>query len=204
LLDQSRGTRLIAVMDDAGAVIFLELARTAGVRLLAMGTHVCSADSASPLRHAWATASPVHGVGGTLASQLADGQDGFSITEDFLHAPTGALSAWSAPGFSSYQLSESDAVHLHSSGLSLADACTVIGRTSTEGWQPIPLHACARETIRRQSGNWVESVGYALTASALGVDCVRESGASRAFVRQSPHGDRRHSQERFVSFVMDL
>lgn len=206
LLDQSRGTRMIAVMDDAGAVIFLELARTAGVRLLAMGTHVCSTDSACPLRHAWATTSPAHGVGGVLASQLAGHQDGFSIMEDFLHASTETdrLSGWSAPGFSSYQSAEAESVHLHSAGLSLADGCRLIGRTSSEGWKPIPLQTCARETVRRQSGDWVESVGYALTASALGVDCVRESCASRAFVRQSSTADRTQPQERFVSFVMDL
>lgn len=206
LLDQSRGARMIAVMDDAGAVIFLELARTAGVRLLSMGTHVCSADSACPLRHAWATTSPAHGVGGILAAQLAAGQDGFSVTEDFLHAPmeTGPLSGWSAPGFSSYLSPESASVHLHSSGLSLEDGRRLVGLTAIEGWEPIPLQACRRETVKRQSGDWIESVGYAVTVSALGVDSVRESCASRAFVRQSPTGARTHPQERFVSFVMDL
>ena len=206
LLDQSRGTRMIAVMDDASAVIVLELARTAGVRLLSMGTHACSADSVCQLRHAWATTSPAHGVGGILASQLAADQDGFSITEDFLHAPSeaGTVSGWSAPGFSSYLSTESESVHLHSSGLSLADGRRLIGLTAIEGWEPIPLQACRRETVRRQSGDWVESVGYAVTVSALGVDSVRESCASRAFVRQSPIGERTHPQERFVSFVMDL
>jgi hypothetical protein len=197
---------MITVMDDAGAVIFLELARTAGVRLLSMGTHMCSADSACPIRHAWATTSPAHGVGGILASQLAAGQDGFSVTEDFLHAPreTGTLSGWSAPGFSSSWSTESESVHLHSSGLSPADGSRLIGLTAIEGWKPIPLQACKRETVRRQSDDWIESVGFAVTVSALGVDSVRESCASRAFVRPSPTGDRTHPQERFVSFVMDL
>lgn len=206
LLDQSRRTRMIAVMDDASAMIFLELARMAGVRLLSMGTHVCSADSACPLRHAWATTSPAHGVGGLLASQLAADQNGFSITEDFLHSPleTGPLSGWSAPGFSSYLSTESASVHLHSSGLSLTDGRRLIGLTAIEGWEPIPLQACRRETVRRQSGDWVESVGYAVIVSALGADSVRESCASRAFVRRSPIGARTHPQERFVSFVVDL
>lgn len=206
LLKRSRGARCIAVMDDAGAVIFLELARTAGVRLLSMGTHVCSTDSACPLRHAWTTASPAHGVGGILAARLSAGRDGFSMTEDFLHAPggTSTLSGWSAPGFLSYWSTESDSVHLHSSGLSLADGRRLIGLTAIEGWEPIPLQACRRETVRRQSGDWIESVGYAVTLSALGVDSVRESCASRAFVRPSPTGERTHPQERFVSFVMDI
>lgn len=206
LLDQFRGTRMIAVMEDAGAVIFLELARAAGVRLLSMGMHVSASDSACPLRHAWATTSPAYGMGGMLASQLAHDQGGFLITEDFLHLPqlTGTLSAWSGSGFLSYQLVESKSVHLHSAGLSLADGCRLIGRTSIEGWESIPLQACAHETIRRQPGGWIKSVGYAVTASALGVDSVRESCVSRAFVRQSRAGDRNDPQERFVSFVMDL
>jgi hypothetical protein len=52
--------------------------------------------------------------------------------------------------------------------------------------------------------NWVESVGYAVTASALGVDSVRESCSSRAFVHQATGSERIGPQERFMSFVMDL
>jgi len=206
LLEQFRGSRWIAIMDDASAVIFLELARTAGVRLLSMGTHICSADSVCPLRHAWTTTSAAYGVGGLLASQFADNQGGFSIKEDFLHAPleTGTLVGWSAPGFSSYQLAEPESVHLHSSRLPLADGCRLIGHTSIEGWEPLPPHVCRRETVRRKSGNWVESVGYAVTVSALGVSSVRESCMSRAFVRQSSDGTRSQPTERFVSFVMDI
>ncbi len=206
LLDRSRGTRMIAVMDDASAVIFLELARAAGVRLLSMGTHVCFSDDVCSLRHAWATTSPAHGVGGVLASQLADDHGGFSITEDFLHAQreTGTLSSWSAPGFVSYRLTESESVHLHSSGLSLADGCRLIGRPSIEGWEPIPQQACTRETVRRRSGDWIESVGYAVTASAMGVDSISDSCSARAFVHQSPHYGQRQPMARFVSFVMDI
>lgn len=206
LLDQCRETRMIAVMDDASAVIFLELARAAGVRLLSMGMHAFSFDSACPLRHTLATTSHAHGVGGVLASQLDDHQGGFSITEDFLHASmeTAMLSGWSAPGFASYRLTESESVHLHSSGLSLMDGCKLIGRSSIEGWEPIPLQACARETVRRRSGGWVESVGFSVTASALGGGTVRESCATRAFVRRSPTGVQLNTQERFMSLVMDL
>lgn len=206
LLDQSRGVRMITVMDDADATVFLELARTAGVRLLSMGTHVCSAGSACPLRHAWATSSPAHGMGGILASQLAAGQHGFSVREDFLHPPreTRSLSGWSAPGFSSYLSTDSESVHLHSAGLSLPEGCRVAGLTAIEGWEPIPQHACKRETVRRQSGDWVQSVGYAVTVSALGIDSVQESCASRAFVHHSPTSERTQPAERFVSFVMDI
>jgi len=208
LLDQSRGMRMITVMDDAEAVVFLELARTAGARLLSMGTHACSADNVFPLRHAWATSSPAHGLGGILASQLAAGRHGFSVREEFLQPPTDtrSLSGWSAPGFSSYLSTDSESVHLHSAGLPLPEGCRVAGLTALEGWKPIPLQACRRETVRRQSVDWIDSVGYAVTAAALGVESVQESCASRAFVRQSPIGERARPRpsEQFVSFVMDI
>ena len=206
LLKQSRGARLIAVMEDAGAVIFLELARTAGVRLLSMGTHACSTDAASPLRHSWASTSPAHGAGGLLASQLLQRQGSFSITESFLDkSPAeGAWTSWSAPGFSSYRFTEPETMHMHCSGLSLSDGGRLIGLETTEAWIAIPQQACRRDSVTWQSENWVESVGYAVTASALGAESVRESCSERAFVQQSRNGEPIGPAERFVSFVMDI
>ena len=141
-------------MDDAGAVIFLELARTAGVRLLSMGTHACSTDAASPLRHAWGSTSPVHSAGGLLASQLLQRQGSFSITESFLEESPeeSALTSWSAPGFSSYRFTEPDAIHMHCSGLSLPEGGRLLGLETTEGWVSIPPHACRRDSVTCQSG----------------------------------------------------
>ena len=206
LLKQSRGARLIAVMDDAGAVIFLELARTAGVRLLSMGTHACSTDAASPLRHAWGSTSPAHSAGGLLASQLLQRQGSFSITESFIEESPeqSVLTSWSAPGFSSYRFTAPDAAHMHCSGLSLPEGGRLLGLETTEGWVSIPQHACRRDSVTCQPENWVESVGYAVTASALGVDSVRESCSERAFVHQSRNGELIRPMERFVSFVMDI
>ena len=206
LLEQSRGARWITVMDDASAIIFLELARMADVRLLSMGAHAYSRDSACPLRHAWATTSPAHSVGGVLASQFIQRQGSFSITESFLqesleeHAST----RWSAPGFFSYRSGEADAMHIHCSGLSLSDGCGVIGLSTTDGWIPILPNIGVYDSVRWQSENWVESVGYAVTASALGVDSVRESCSGRAFIHRSREGERRQPTERFVSFVVDI
>ena len=206
LLEQSRGARWIGVMDDASAVIFLELARTASVRLLSMGTHAYSRDSACPLRHSWATTSSTHSVGGVLASQFIQRQGSFSITETFLQDPLEkrAVTSWSAPGFSSYRSGEADAMHLHCSGLSLSDGCGVIGLTTTDGWIPIPPQVGSHDLVRWQSESWVESVGYAVTASALGMDSFRESCSGRAFVHRSQDRERIQPTERFVSFVMDL
>jgi hypothetical protein len=206
LLKQSRRARLIAVMDDAGAVIFLELARTAGVRLLSMGTHACSTDAASPLRHDWASTSPAHRAGGLLASHLLQRQGSFSITESVLQGPPeeGAWTSWSAPGFSSYRLTGPEPVHMHCSGLSFRDGSRLLGLDATEGWMSIPPQACRRDSVTWQSESWVESVGYVVMASALGVDTVRESCSERVFVHQSPNGEPMQTAGRFVSFVMDL
>lgn len=207
LLKQTRGTRWIAVIDDAGAVIFLELARTAGVRLLSMGMHACSTDGACHLRHDLAATSCNHSAGGLLASQFIQRPDAFSIKESFLHEPSAVervFTSWGAPGFSSHRFTGPDAIHVHCSGCSLPDGRRLLGLEATEGWTPIPPQLCTSESVTWQSRNWVESVGYAMTASALGVDSVRESCASRAFIHRAGNGKRTQPMERFVSFVMDI
>lgn len=204
LLDQSRGTRMIAILDDASAVIFLELARPAGVRMLSMGTHACSIDGAC--RHDLASTSQEHSAGGLLASQLIHQQSSFSITEGFLHDASGepTLTAWSAPRFYSYRSTEPESIHLHCSGLSLPDGCRLLALDTTEKWIPLPAQMSARGSMTPPSDNWVESVGYAVTASALSTDTLKESCSSRAFVHQASDGGRIVPQERFMSFVMDV
>jgi hypothetical protein len=206
LLDQSRGVRMIAILDDASAVIFLELARAAGVRMVSMGTHACSIDRACHIRHDLASTSQGHSAGGLLASQLIHQQSSFSITEIFLHdASAGlALTAWSAPGFCSYRSVEPESIHLHCSGLSLPDGCRLLALDTTEKWIPISPQVYDRDSTTSHSKNWVESVGYAVTASALGMHSVKESCSTRAFVHQATKSERIGPQERFVSFVMDL
>jgi hypothetical protein len=97
-------------------------------------------------------------------------------------------------------------MHLHCSGLSLSDGCGLIGLTATDEWISIPQQAGVHNSVRWQSENWVESVGYAVTASALGVDSFRESCSVRAFVHRLRDSERIQIQptERFVSFVMDI
>jgi hypothetical protein len=206
-LTETRGTRWIAVMDDAGAAIFLELARTLGAGMLAMGMHACSTDHSRLLRHDIASTSSVHSIGGLLASQAIQASDGFSITEGFLQKPAGAVGAvmsWGTPEFSSHRFTGPDAIHVHCSGCSLLESRRLLGLETLEEWIPIPPQACASEPVTWQSKNWVESVGYAVTASALGVHSVRESCASRVFIHQAGNGTRTEPTERFVSFVMDI
>lgn len=206
LLSQSHGARWIAVMDAAAAVVLLELARTAGARLLSIGTHVCSTSHACRLRHDWATTGPTYGVGGFLATQLRQGGNEFVIMERFLQAPPDEhpLSGWTASGFSSYRVGDASAMHVHASGLSPQDACRLLDVETTEEWVAIPRESCRCDTIAWQERTWVESVGYAVTASAIGVESVQESCAARAFVHQSCNDGRTQPAERFVSFVMDI
>jgi hypothetical protein len=206
LLEQSKGSRWIAVMDDASAAVFQELVRELEGRLLSIGSHACSDDGACPLRHVWLTASPAQSVGGLLASQLIGRRGSFAVTENFLQGPLeGSASAgWSALGFTSYRLTGSGAMHLHCSGLSLSDGCTLLDVGTTEGWTTLPPQVCEQETITWQSDDWAESVGYAVAASALGVSPVQESCSDRAFVHRSCTGERMQPTERFVSFVIDL
>ena len=207
LLEQSGGARWIAVMDDASAAVFQEMARTAGGRLLSVGSHVSGSDS-RPSRHAWLAASPARGAGGFLAAQLVVGaRESIAITESFLGESSAAseLTGWSAPGFSSYRSAGSEAMHLHCSGLSVSEARRELGLTGPEDWTSIPPHVCKQETVSRQSPHWVESVGYAVAASALGMQSIQESCATRAFVyRTGGLGERIVSSARFVSFVMDI
>lgn len=206
LLEQSRGARWIAVMDDASAAVFQELARSAGGRLLSVGSHASVNDEVCPIRHVWLAASPAQSAGGLLAAQFIEQGAGFSITENFLSESTAAgdLVGWSAPGFSSYRSAGPEAIHLHCSGLSLAEGCGLLSSTEAEGWTPIPRQACQHERVSRQSNDWAESVGWAVAASALGVNQVQESCSGRAFVYRPSSGQRKQPTDRFVTFVMDL
>jgi hypothetical protein len=193
-------------MDDASAAVFQELARTAGSRFLSIGSHASMNDNADHHRHLWLAASPAQGVGGLLAAQAVRSGGNFSITESFIK-PSSDMSdvtGWSVPGFSSYRSVGSDAMHLHCSGLSLSDGCGLLDLGETAGWTPIQPQSCKREDVSRESQNWVESVGYAVAASALGMDSVQESCSSRSFVRRAPNPEPLQPRERFVSFVMDI
>jgi len=206
LMEQSRGTRWVAVLDDAGAAVFQELARASGGRMLLVGSHADAEGDRYPLRHVWLAASRDQGVGGRLASDLSRSGRSFSISESFVSGSpsAGDLLGWSASGFVSYRSATSDLTHLHCSGVSLSEGCEILSLGDSEGWKPIPPQNCRQETPAGQSNEWVEAVGRAVTAAALGVNTVQESCSSRAFIHRAPHGNQALSRVRFVSCVMDL
>lgn len=85
-MERSRGTRWIAVLDDAGAAVFQELMRAAGGRLLSRGNHAASPHDPVPLRHLWVSASPAWTARALLESRLVGTRARFAIEESVLDA----------------------------------------------------------------------------------------------------------------------
>lgn len=231
LLEKSRDTRWIAVMDDGSAAVFMELARNAGAKLLLLGSHASSGDDTfishgiPELRHVWAAASPMHSAAAVLASQLIANRGSFSIVENFIsteHSFTEARdegvvkNRFVPAGFSTYEFDGGrEAIQLHCSGLSASDGCKSLGWNTAGRWTPIGGEALVRGTpTSARTGTahlpfagWVESVGYAVMAAALGTGFVHEPCSSRAFVHRSAmenEGERIGAAERFTSFVIDI
>ena len=222
LLTQSRNMRWVAIMDYANAAIFTELVRNSERRLLALGSHMfaSSDNTLLPLRHVWTTASPVYSAGGLLASLLTHNQHDFSIVENFLEQAQAdsAMKDSSLAGFSSYWLAEQPATHLHCAGVSPLKASRLIGWKTSENWKSVlsggdessinqdrTATGAAIEHLRFD--NWVETTGYAIVATALGMGTHQESCSSRAFVHQSGQRYPDHqglSGNHFVSFVIDV
>ncbi len=223
LLTQSRNMRWIAVMDHASAAIFTELIRNFEGRLLSLGSHISSSsnDASFPMRHVWTTALPAYSAGGILASLLTQNQHDFSIVENFLEQTVGDNSAMkdsSLAEFSSYWLAEQPATHLHCAGVSPLEASQLIGWKASENWKSISSQGDESSIDQNKTAvgttieplrfdNWVETTGYAVVATALGMGTHQESCSSRAFVHRSgQHYPDHHglSGKHFVSFVIDV
>lgn len=234
LLALSPGSRWVVLLDDASAAVFTEMVRNAGARLLSRGSHVASRhDSAFPafpngsatLRHLWTSPSRGHSAGAILASRLMGNHGSFSIVENFLGeaASAGEMTTgyqpehtlMTAAGFRSYRSTGAGATYLHCSGVSPSDGCKLLGWDTAGGWMQFS-ESDEHESPRRaasadwQPANWVESLGYAITAAAFGMGEEQESGASRGFVHRandSKRGNPSESvfpEERFASFIIDV
>ncbi len=222
LLTQSRNMRWIAVMDYASAAIFTELVRNFEGRLLSLGSHMSSSgnDASIPMRHVWTTASPVYSAGGLLASLLTENQHNFSIVENFLEQTSvdHAMKDSSLAGFSSYWLAEQPATHLHCAGVSSLEASQLVGWKASENWKSVSTRSDESSTDQDKTAagatieqlrfdNWIETTGYAVVATALGMRTHQESCSSRAFVRRSQQRNPNHQElsgKHFVSFVIDV
>ncbi len=232
LLARSRGTRWVALMDDASAAIFTEMVRNAGARLLLRGTHAASGgDSAvtagglPALRHVLVAASPRLSAGDMLASELVRHHRSFSITEDFLGTAAGETSETiraaahpaSVPGFRSYRLKGAETRHLHCSGMQASEGCRLLGWNEDEKWARISdsfavrADASGHDFAERPRMDWVESLGFAMTAAALGMEQHGMLPASRGFVHRGRGGQGKQgrrtdgffAEERLASFIID-
>ncbi len=184
------------------------------------------------LRHVWAAASPAHAPGSILATRLAGGKRGFSIVENFFSTQPAADSAGTdgfAPGFLGWRRdgkasnpeSEPELTYLYCAGVSPAAGCELLGWNGAFSWTPLrqePLPESAGlgkngnkkgskpEGMQPQAGAWVEAVGYAVMAAALGTGAFDQPCSTRAYVHQPAAGKNGTTDgpARFTSFVVDL
>jgi hypothetical protein len=195
-----------------------------------------SAAGVPGLRHVWAAASPLHAAGGILAARLAESHPCFSIVENFFspQGAQGAQERGAAngfpPGFLAWRLDGASLGHnpgghnpayLYCAGISSADGCELLGWDPALAWTPVDRES-GPETVaetaasgeRRSApgndeprgGGWVEAVGYAVVAAALGAGAVQESCSARAHVYQSDGVKRGRPDKagQFTSFVIDI
>jgi hypothetical protein len=185
------------------------------------------------LRHVWAAASPSHAAGGILAARLAESHPSFSIVENFF-SPQGAEELGTAngfpPGFLAWRLDGAkpgynpaghDPAYLYCAGVSPEDGCQLLGWDAAPAWTPVDRESGLetvgetaasrkrRSALRNEeprAGGWVEAVGYAVVATALGAGAGNESCSARAHVYQS-NGVKRGRPDKagqFTSFVIDI
>jgi hypothetical protein len=191
------------------------------------------ANDAPELRHVWTAASTALSAGSILASQLVTSRRSFSIKENFLstaYSSVRTAQVYAAPvqDFEAWRSAEPEAAYLYCSGLSLSTGCKLLGWDGIGGqsWTPVSGQDYRRATLMKtgesarqqdgqtgsplndqpRSGGWVESVGYAVMAAALGSGVLQEPCVSRAFVRR-PENDVRAEAAgpatKFTSFVIE-
>jgi hypothetical protein len=233
LLETFRDTRWVAVMDDGSAAVFTELVRDAGGSLVLLGSHVSlagtpvrgSAEHIPEFRHVWAGASPLHAAGSILATRLGEGRS-FSIVENFFSArgaENGSTVTGFPPGFLAWQRddpgSAAGPAYLYCAGTSPPDACDLLGWHADSQWTQVDreagLETAAFGKGKRRSelgngklyaGGWVEAVGYAVVAAALGAEAGHGFCSQCAYVYQPDEASRPTPREggRFTSFVVDV
>jgi hypothetical protein len=188
------------------------------------------------LRHVWAAASPAHAPGSILATRLAGGPRGFSIVENFFSTQAAADSARTdgfLPGFLAWRRDgtafnlelelDPDPTYLYCAGVSPAAGCELLGWNGAFAWTPVHQESPPESAGFGKNGNktgskpegmqpqagavaWVEAVGYAVMAAALGAGAFHQPCSTRAHVHQPGAGKSglTGGAARFTSFVVDL
>ncbi len=203
LLASCPNARLAGLMEDGAYVLFSELARDAGARLLLEGRHSIAVDGRAS-RHIIDSAAGFHGAAESLAAALAAANAAFAIVETPIGSHGRALRGgdWSGLGFDSFHVAGETPSWLHLCGVSPRLAAEALGASAE---QVEPLRVWPTYTPHPPSGarDWSAVLAATLTRLAAGGHensrpCVRQ-----AFIHRREALDDFAARDSFVSFVME-
>lgn len=196
-----RGKRLVGLMDDGAYVLFSEMARDAGVRLVFEGQHGASADGRAS-RHAFSAAAGFHGTSESLAAALAGSDAAFAIAE----TPVGGGGRivrggdWSRLGFESFHVAGEAPSWLHLAGVTRQAGCEALGLAEP---QVEPLRCWPTYAPQATAERWQAALGRALARLAAGGEENRLPCIAQVFVRGAGALEDFAAADSFVSFVME-
>jgi len=202
LFESCRGKRLAGLMEDAAYVLFSEMARDAGARLVFEGQHSAAADGRVS-RHAFSSAVGFHGAAESLAAALSATDAAFAIAE----TPVGGGGRivrggdWSRLGFDSFHVADEVPTWLHLSGVLRQEGCAALGVTAA---QTEPLRCWPTYVPAAPAGaGWPAILGNTLARLAAGGEENRQPCVRQVFVRGAGSLDEFATHDSYVSFVME-
>lgn len=201
LFESCRGKRLVGLMEDAAYVLFAELARDAGARLVFEGQHGADDDGRAS-RHVINAAAGFHGTAETLAAALAGMDAAFAIAE----TPVGAGGRvarggdWSRLGFDSFHVADESPLWLHLAGVPRQAGCEALGLAEN---QAEPLRCWPTYVPAAPAAGWQSALGRALAQLAAGGEENRLPCVRQMFVRGSAALEDFAADHSRVSFVME-
>lgn len=204
LFEQSKGRRIVGLMADGAYVVFTELARDAGARLICVGQHSVGADG-SWSRHALQSVPGFHGVAEPMVAGLMRTGRSFAVTEVPLGAPSRPLTGgdWSALGFNSYRVGEHEPFWLHLSGVPLGAGCAALDVSAAQA-EPLRCWRAYEPKAADVGGGWAVMLGHELARLSLAVERNRAPCIAQAFFHRQVALLESRSTESLVSFVMEI
>ncbi|MBI4987693.1 MAG: hypothetical protein HZC23_02635 [Rhodocyclales bacterium] len=203
LFESCRGKRLVGLMEDGAYVLFSEMARDAGARLVFEGQHSIAADGRLS-RHAFSSAAGFHGSAEPLAAALSATDAAFVIAE----APVGGGGRvvrggdWSRLGFDSFHVADEVPTWLHLSGVSRQEGCDALGVAAVQT-EPLRCWPTYVPTASASAAGWSAILGNTLARLAAGGEENRQPCIRQAFIRRAEALDDFAAHDSYVSFVME-
>lgn len=200
-LQEHRGMRVMGLMEDAGYVLFSEMARDAGADLMLEGWHIQHGGSTS--RHALRMATGLHGVADILASGLARRGESFAVTELPFDTASRSLRGWdwSSLGFESYRVDQERPLWLHLAGCPLESACAALEVEPARAEPLVCWSQCPK--VVSAEGGWPALLGHALFYLGSAGD-TRVPCSTQVFVRGEAALTQHATLASLVSVVIDL